>query len=74
MNAGLVEDTLSIQHTTLFHIGRIRILTIHPTFPGLMASKKESRNILPISLRIENSEFMPVSLYRSWLAFFRTYI
>ena len=64
MNAGLVEDTLSVQHTTLFHIGRIRILTIHPTFPGLMVSKIESKNILPISLRTKKSEFMPVSLYR----------
>ena len=40
---------------TLFHTGRTRALTIHPIFPGLMVSKKESKNILPISLRIEKA-------------------
>ena len=40
---------------TLFPIRRTRALTIHPIFPGLMELEKESRNILPISLRTEKA-------------------
>ena len=40
---------------TLFHTGSTRTLTIHPIFPGLMELEKESRNILPISLRTEKA-------------------